>query len=128
MISVIGTPMIQSNIERIMVSFMSSNKRTRLWPSELLTSWLVKRHPASENASRVPQKNAAKLILSSHFHSWPGRLLGDSLSLLIAGRLLRWQDWVVATGLSLTLIPVVELTKWMVRRKGPVPAAGSPAG
>ena len=31
---------------------------------------------------------------------------------------LRWQDWVLAAGLSLTLIPVVELTKWIVRRRG----------
>jgi hypothetical protein len=38
MISVIGTPRIQSNIERIMVSFMSYKKIIRLWPYELLTS------------------------------------------------------------------------------------------
>jgi len=31
---------------------------------------------------------------------------------------LRWQDWGVAAGLSITLIPVVELTKWIVRRIG----------
>jgi Ca2+-transporting ATPase len=31
---------------------------------------------------------------------------------------LRWQDWVLAAGLSLSLLPVVELTKWIVRRKG----------
>ena len=31
-INVIGTPMIQSNIERIMVSFMSCNKIIRLLP------------------------------------------------------------------------------------------------
>jgi Ca2+-transporting ATPase len=31
---------------------------------------------------------------------------------------LRWQDWVVAAGLSVTLIPVVELAKWIIRRRG----------
>ena len=51
MISVIGTPMIQSNIERIMVSFMSCNKIIRLLPYQLLTSCPVKRHPVSENAT-----------------------------------------------------------------------------
>jgi Ca2+-transporting ATPase len=30
---------------------------------------------------------------------------------------LRWQDWGVAVGLSVTLIPVVELTKWIIRRR-----------
>ena len=34
MISVIGTPRIQSNIERIIVSFMSCNKIIRLLPYE----------------------------------------------------------------------------------------------
>ena len=41
----------------------------------------------------------------------------DPLSRLFHTTPLRWQDWVVAAGLSLTLIPVVELTKWMVRRR-----------
>jgi Ca2+-transporting ATPase len=31
---------------------------------------------------------------------------------------LRWQDWLLAASLSLTLVPVVELTKWIVRRRG----------
>ena len=31
---------------------------------------------------------------------------------------LRWQDWVLAAGLSFTLIPVVELAKWIIRRRG----------
>jgi len=31
---------------------------------------------------------------------------------------LRWQDWLVAAGLSLSLVPVVELTKWIARRQG----------
>ena len=80
MISVIGTPRIQSNIERIMVSFMSCNKIIRLLPYEFLTSCPVKRHPASENASRVPQKSATKHILASHLHSWSVHLLFDSLT------------------------------------------------
>jgi Ca2+-transporting ATPase len=32
---------------------------------------------------------------------------------------LRWQDWLVGVGLSLMLIPVVELIKWVIRRGGP---------
>jgi Ca2+-transporting ATPase len=39
------------------------------------------------------------------------------LSYLFHTTPLRWQDWVVATILSLTLIPVVELTKWIIGRK-----------
>jgi Ca2+-transporting ATPase len=31
---------------------------------------------------------------------------------------LRWEDWLVAAGLSLTLLPVIELTKWIFRRRG----------
>jgi hypothetical protein len=42
----------------------------------------------------------------------------DPLSHLFHTTPLRWQDWLVAAGLSLTLVPVVELTKWIVRRKG----------
>jgi P-type Ca2+ transporter type 2C len=42
----------------------------------------------------------------------------DPLSNLFHTTPLRWQDWVVAIGLSLTLIPVVELTKWIICRKG----------
>ena len=75
MISVIGTPMIQRIIERIMVSFMSWNKIIRLLPDQLLTWCPVKRHLASENACRFPQKSAMKLILASHLHSWPARRL-----------------------------------------------------
>ena len=41
----------------------------------------------------------------------------DPLSRLFHTTPLRWQDWVLAAGLSLTLIPVVELTKWVFRRK-----------
>jgi hypothetical protein len=81
MISVIGTPRIQSNIERIIVSFMSYKL-----PYEFLTSCPVKRHPASENASWLPQKSAIKLSLASHLHSWPVHLLVDSLAPLIAAQ------------------------------------------
>ena len=42
----------------------------------------------------------------------------DPLSRLFHTTPLRWQDWVLAAGLSLTLVPVVELTKWVFRRKG----------
>jgi Ca2+-transporting ATPase len=28
------------------------------------------------------------------------------------------QDWLVAAGLSLTLLPVMEFTKWILRRRG----------
>jgi Ca2+-transporting ATPase len=41
---------------------------------------------------------------------------------------LRWQDWLLAAGLGLTLIPIVELTKWISgrqrRRRLPAAAAG----
>ena len=37
-INVIGTPMIQSNIERIMVSFVSCNKIICVLPYQFLTS------------------------------------------------------------------------------------------
>ena len=30
----------------------------------------------------------------------------------------RWQDWLLAAVLSLTLVPVVELTKWIIGRRG----------
>jgi len=42
----------------------------------------------------------------------------EPLSYLFHTTPLRWQDWVVAAGLSLTLIPVVELAKWLICRKG----------
>jgi len=42
----------------------------------------------------------------------------DPLSRLFHTTPLRWQDWVLAAGLSLTLVPIVELTKWLVRRRG----------
>ncbi|MHB9073046.1 MAG: cation-translocating P-type ATPase [Desulfobaccales bacterium] len=42
----------------------------------------------------------------------------DPLSRLFHTTPLRWQDWMVAVGLSLTMIPIVELTKWLIRRKG----------
>jgi P-type Ca2+ transporter type 2C len=38
----------------------------------------------------------------------------DPLSNLFHTTPLRWQDWVLAAGLSLTLIPIVELTKWII--------------
>jgi len=40
----------------------------------------------------------------------------DPLAALFHTTPLRWQDWLLATGLALTLLPVVELTKWWVRR------------
>ena len=39
------------------------------------------------------------------------------LSALFHTTPLRLQDWGVAAGLSLTLIPIVELTKWIIRRR-----------
>jgi hypothetical protein len=42
----------------------------------------------------------------------------DPLSRLFHTTPLRWQDWLVAIGLSLTMIPIVELTKWLICRKG----------
>jgi Ca2+-transporting ATPase len=42
----------------------------------------------------------------------------DPLSRLFHTTPLRWQDWGVAVGLSLTLIPIVELTKWLICRRG----------
>jgi hypothetical protein len=69
--------MIQSTIERIMVSFMSCNKIIRLLLYEL-TSCPVKRHPASENTGRFPQKRAIKLILASRLNPWPVHLLFDA--------------------------------------------------
>ena len=75
MISVIGTPRIQSNIERIIVSFMSYKL-----PDEFLTSCPVKRHLASENTSRLPQESAIQLILASHLNPWPVHLIADALS------------------------------------------------
>jgi P-type Ca2+ transporter type 2C len=47
----------------------------------------------------------------------------DPLSRLFHTTPLRWQDWLLAAGLSLTLVPVVELTKWLVRRRGRRPVA-----
>ena len=85
-ISVIGTPMIQSTIERIMVSFMSCNKIIRLLPYKFLTSCPVKGHPASENPSRFPQKRAIKLILASRLNPWPVYFHFDFLTPLIAAQ------------------------------------------
>jgi Ca2+-transporting ATPase len=42
----------------------------------------------------------------------------DPLAQLFHTTPLRWQDWAVAAGLSLTLVPIVELTKWLICRKG----------
>jgi Ca2+-transporting ATPase len=50
----------------------------------------------------------------------------DPLAYLFHTTPLAWQDWLLATGLSLTLIPIVELTKWLIARQGrhrPQPAA-----
>ena len=52
----------------------------------------------------------------------------DPLSHLFHTTPLRWQDWVLAAGLSLTLVPVVELTKWIISRQKPAPAANGPGG
>ncbi len=42
----------------------------------------------------------------------------DPLSHLFHTTPLKWQDWLLATGLSLSLVPIVELTKWIIARKG----------
>jgi len=41
----------------------------------------------------------------------------DPLSALFHTTPLRWQDWLVATGLSLLIVPVVEAAKWVMRRR-----------
>jgi hypothetical protein len=42
----------------------------------------------------------------------------EPLSRLFHTTPLRWQDWLLASGLSLTMVPVVELTKWITGRRG----------
>jgi Ca2+-transporting ATPase len=42
----------------------------------------------------------------------------DPLSHLFHTTPLRWQDWLLAAGLSLSLVPIVELTKWTIASKG----------
>jgi P-type Ca2+ transporter type 2C len=42
----------------------------------------------------------------------------DPLALLFHTTPLRWQDWLLAAGLGLSLLPVVELTKWVIGRRG----------
>jgi P-type Ca2+ transporter type 2C len=42
----------------------------------------------------------------------------EPLSRLFHTTPLRWQDWGIAVGLSLTIIPIVELTKWLICRRG----------
>jgi P-type Ca2+ transporter type 2C len=42
----------------------------------------------------------------------------EPLSRLFHTTPLRWQDWGIAAGLSLTIIPVVELAKWLICRRG----------
>jgi Ca2+-transporting ATPase len=42
----------------------------------------------------------------------------DPLAALFHTTPLRWQDWLVAAGLALSLLPVVELTKWVICRRG----------
>jgi hypothetical protein len=51
----------------------------------------------------------------------------DPLAYLFHTTPLAWQDWLLAAGLSLTLIPVVELTKWIIsrQRRRPQPAAAA---
>jgi len=39
------------------------------------------------------------------------------LTVLFHTRPLGLQDWLVAAGLSLTIFPVVEVTKWLLRRR-----------
>ena len=41
----------------------------------------------------------------------------DPLAYLFHTTPLRWQDWVVATVLGLTILPVVEAAKWWLRLK-----------
>jgi len=41
---------------------------------------------------------------------------------------LRWQDWIVAAGLGLTIFPVVELAKWIIRRRRRTRLQTVPAG
>jgi Ca2+-transporting ATPase len=50
----------------------------------------------------------------------------DPLAALFHTTPLRWQDWLLALGLALSLLPVVELSKWLSRgrRRRRVPAGG----
>ena len=41
----------------------------------------------------------------------------DPLANLFHTTPLHWQDWLLAVGLALSLLPVVELTKWVIRRR-----------
>ncbi len=41
----------------------------------------------------------------------------DPLSRLFHTTPLRWQDWLLAAGLGLTILPVVEAAKWLQRRR-----------
>jgi Ca2+-transporting ATPase len=41
----------------------------------------------------------------------------EPLSRLFHTTPLRWQDWLLAAGLSLTLVPIVELAKWIIGAK-----------
>jgi Ca2+-transporting ATPase len=42
----------------------------------------------------------------------------DPLAALFHTTPLRWQDWLLAVGLALSLLPVVELSKWLSRGRG----------
>jgi Ca2+-transporting ATPase len=52
----------------------------------------------------------------------------DPLSRLFHTTPLRWQDWLLAAGLSLTLVPIVELTKWIIAKTGRLRRQTAPAG
>jgi len=52
----------------------------------------------------------------------------EPLSRLFHTTPLRWQDWLLAAGLSLTLFPVVELTKWIIGRRSRPRRKTAPAG
>jgi Ca2+-transporting ATPase len=50
----------------------------------------------------------------------------DPLARLFHTAPLRWQDWLLAGGLALTLLPVVELTKWIMGRRARRPRPRRP--
>ncbi|MGO9580341.1 MAG: cation-translocating P-type ATPase [Desulfobaccales bacterium] len=52
----------------------------------------------------------------------------EPLSRLFHTTPLRWQDWLLAAGLSLTLVPLVELTKWITGRQGRRRRQAAPTG
>jgi Ca2+-transporting ATPase len=52
----------------------------------------------------------------------------EPLAFLFHTTPLRWQDWLLAAGLSLTLVPIVELTKWIISKTGRRRRQTAPAG